>query len=79
MPGLTGDHAASRYAHQILRYGQLITNGDESGGVLFVHGIPVRRADGSLVRMTWEELQQNASNLGPLTPEMRQTLQEMME
>lgn len=61
-PGLTREQNAARYGGQIVRNGEWVNAPGEKSLILFTGGIPVRNADGSLVRRTWEELQQASSD-----------------
>ena len=62
--GLSQEFVHTSAATTVRRNGQWVTAPDESGLQLFVHGVPVRDADGRTIALTWEQLQEQAAAAG---------------
>lgn len=56
LPALDGTFTETSYSNWVRREGYWVTNGDESGVVLFVGGRAVRDRDGNIIEKTWDEL-----------------------
>lgn len=80
VPGLNKKDVAARYGSGLLRNATWATNEDESGLVMFMGGVPVRNADGSLVRRSWDELRtaSHTQNL-VMTPQAKAFLEDIQE
>lgn len=71
--GLAPDAARAAYLDTVRNYGVFVTNGDETGLMLYVDGNnglnPVRGQDGNILTFTWKQLRDTAMELeGTLTP-----------
>lgn len=80
VPGLDKKDVAARFGNGLLRNASWATNEDESGLIMFVGGVSVRNADGSLVRRSWDELRtaSHTQNL-TMTPQAKAFLEDIQE
>lgn len=77
LAGLTPANARAAYLDTVRNYGVFVTNGDETGLMLYVDGNnglnPVRGQDGQILSFTWKQLRDTAmSDLGTLAPAITQ-------